>query len=86
MKMTLLAARIDRSGQILVNTRLDGYPAFFHIEPRAVDAWLGLPALGDANSLSLLEANWDRFESELARLVRRNGNDFLVTQAMLRPA
>ncbi|WP_028535942.1 hypothetical protein [Paludibacterium yongneupense] len=86
MKMKLLAARLDRSGNILVNTRLDGYPAFFHLEPRVVDAWLSLPPLGDMNSLSLLESNWERFEAELARLVRRHGNDFIVTQGMMKPA
>lgn len=83
--LMLLAARIDRNNYILVNARLDGYPAHFHVAPEAVDAWLALPPLGVANSLSLLENNWGRFAGPLERLVRRHGNDFVVMEGMLKP-
>lgn len=81
--LMLLAARLDRNNHILINARLDGYPAHFHVDPEAVDAWLKLPPLGAANSLSLLEGNWNRFAAPLERLVRRHGNDFLATAEML---
>lgn len=83
--LMLLAARIDRNNHILVNARLDGYPAHFHIAPEAIDVWLALPPLGAANSLTLLEGNWGRFAAPLERLVRRHGNDFVVTAEMLKP-
>ncbi|EEG08481.1 hypothetical protein [Pseudogulbenkiania ferrooxidans] len=83
--LMLLAARIDRNNQILINARLDGYPAHFHVEPEAVDAWLQLPPLGTENSLTLLQGNWSRFAAPLERLVRRHGNDFVVTAEMLKP-
>lgn len=83
--LMLLAARIDRNDHILINARLDGYPAHFHVAPEAIDAWLSLPSLGVANSLALLQSNWNRFAAPLERLVRRHGNDFVVTTEMLQP-
>jgi len=82
--MQLLAARLDRTGYILVNTRLDQYPAFFYIDPEAVDAGLGTPWSNAAEALAKLQTQWQQLAPELAKLVRRHGNDFVVTPEMLR--
>jgi hypothetical protein len=82
--MTLLAARLDRTGNILVNTRLDHYPAFFYIEPDAVDSCLQLPTVNAMQSLALLESHWKQLEPALEALVRRHGQDFIVTPEMLK--
>ncbi|MCP9758539.1 hypothetical protein EGI20_04315 [Aquitalea sp. S1-19] len=81
--LTLLACRIDRSQMLLVNTRLDGYPAYFHIEPVALADYLGVDSIPDLPAC--LSENWPTLAPLLARLVRRYGNDFTVTSAMLKP-
>lgn len=81
--LTLLAARLDRTGNILVNGRLDGYPAYFHVQPQAIYEALGLPADSDQGALQLLQQQWPRFDPALERLVRRFGNDFLATATLL---
>jgi hypothetical protein len=81
--MELLAARLDRSGRILVNTRLDHYPAFFHIIPEAIDAALQLTPQNPVHSLALLEQHWRQLEPTLQRLVRRHGQDFEIDARML---
>ncbi|TDR82624.1 hypothetical protein [Paludibacterium purpuratum] len=77
--MQLLAARIDRSRRILVNARLDGYPAYFYIDPAAVPAWLQQSAVSADEALALLQAHWERLAPALEKQVRRHGNDFVVT-------
>ncbi|NDV12257.1 hypothetical protein [Crenobacter caeni] len=79
--LVLLAARIDRSRLLLVNGRLDGYPAFFHIDPQALALRLGQSALADP--AAALAAHWAELGPALTRLVRRHGNDFTVDAAML---
>lgn len=83
--MQLLAARVDRQQRILVNARLDQYPAFFYIVPGAVNIGLGLIASTPLDSLSLLENHWAQLAPQLERLVRRHGNDFVVDETMLKP-
>lgn len=81
--LQLLAARIDRSQRILINGRLDGYPAYFYLEPAAVAAALQQPATSADANLALLQAHWPQLAPRLTQLVQRHGNDFTVTAAML---
>ncbi|BEV73613.1 MULTISPECIES: hypothetical protein [unclassified Paludibacterium] len=81
--MPLLGARVDRSLRILVNTRLDGYPAYFHVEPQALFAWLQQPDGTPEAALALLQESWPTLSLRLEKLVQRHGNDFVVTAAML---
>ncbi|KZE35169.1 hypothetical protein [Crenobacter luteus] len=83
--MSFIAARIDRHEIILVNARLDGYPANFRLEPAAVDAFFA-SSTGNADAaLALVEAQWPRIAPALEKLVRRYGNDFLATVALVTP-
>jgi hypothetical protein len=79
----LLAARVDRQERILVNARLDSYPAFFYIIPAAVNLCLQCPASSHLASLALLENHWQQLAPILERLVRSHGNDFVATEEML---
>ncbi|GGY16793.1 hypothetical protein [Paludibacterium paludis] len=81
--MTFLGARLDRRAQVLVNVRLDGYPSYFHIEPGAVAAFLGEAAMDPAAEARLVGERWAIFAAPLETLVRRHGQDFRVTGAML---
>ncbi|MGL6071642.1 hypothetical protein [Craterilacuibacter sp.] len=79
--LTLLACRVDRSQMLLVNSRLDGYPAYFHIEPAALADFLRVDSIPDLPAC--LTENWPALAPTLTRLVRRFGNDFTVTSALL---
>lgn len=79
--LILLASRIDRSRMLLVNARLDGYPAFFHIAPEALADYLALAPGTDFSAA--LASNWPRLAPTLEKLVRRFGNDFIVTAELL---
>lgn len=79
----LLAARVDRQQRILVNARLDNYPAFFYIIPAAVNSSLQQPASTALESLDLLQGNWLQLAPKLEQLVRKHGNDFIITEELL---
>jgi len=81
--MTFLGARLDRSALVLVNCRLDGYPAFFQVEPEAVGRFLGVALQNDNHAVLLVEEEWKRFAPIFERLINKHGNDFIVTEAML---
>lgn len=81
--MPLLGACVDRSQRILVNTRLDGYPAYFHVEPQALFAWQQQPTGSPETALALLQEHWQVLNLRLEKLVQRHGNDFVVIAAML---
>ena len=83
--MILHGARLDRLQRILINTSLDNYPAFFYVVPAAVDAALQMVYVDPAHSLQRLENHWARLSPEMERLIRRHGNDFVVTEDMLKP-
>lgn len=81
--MTFIAARIDRHEIILINARLDGYPANFRLEPAAVDAVFGVQSASADAALELVEAQWPRIAPVLEKLVRRYGNDFLASAELV---
>jgi len=81
--LIFLAARIERTGLVLINGRLDNYPAFFRITPEAIALRLAGVPLGDQHPVEILKANWDLIAPDLERLVRKFGNDFTVTPEML---
>lgn len=83
--LIFLAARIERNGLVLINARLDGYPAYFRITPEAIAEALAGVQIGEQQPLEILEANWSRLAPDLERLVRRHGQDFTVTPEMLKP-
>ncbi|AXK40144.1 hypothetical protein [Crenobacter cavernae] len=82
--LTFIAARIDRHEIILINARLDGYPANFQVDPAAIDAFFGVETGNADAALALLEAEWKRIAAALEKLVRRFGNDFLATPELLK--
>jgi hypothetical protein len=82
--LIFLAARIERNGLVLINARLDGYPAYFRITPEAIAERLAGVPMGELQPLEILEANWQSLAPDLERLVRKYGQDFLVTPEMLK--
>jgi hypothetical protein len=81
--MQLLAARLDRQQRILVNARLDQYPAYFYVMPQAVNTCLGQAGASAQNGLELLQECWPQLAGRLEQLVRKHGNDFVISEAML---
>jgi hypothetical protein len=84
MMMTLLAARIDRNEHILLNARLDGYPANFKVDPALIDAVLGVTSPNADVALERMQQQWAQVAPVLEKLVRRHGNDFLATADMIK--
>lgn len=83
--LIFLAARIERSGLVLINSRLDNYPAFFRITPEAIALRLANVPVGEQHPVEILKENWALLAPDLERLVRKHGNDFTVTPEMLAP-
>jgi len=81
--MTFLGARLDRNGLVLVNVRLDGYPAYFHVEPEAIARFLNEVPAHPSHAATSVEEAWPRFAGVFETLVRRHGQDFIVDEAML---
>ncbi|MDN0085208.1 hypothetical protein QU487_21095 [Crenobacter sp. SG2305] len=81
--MTFLGARLDRSALVLINCRLDGYPAFFHVEPEAIGRFLTVDLQNDSHAALLVEEQWTRFAPIFEKLINKHGNDFVATAAML---
>jgi hypothetical protein len=81
--MQMLAARLDRQQRILVNARLDNYPAFFYVMPQAVSSCLRQTDASSQDALLLLQEQWPLLEEKLEKLVRKHGNDFVVSASML---
>lgn len=82
--MTLLAALIDRNEHILINARLDGYPANFKVDPATIDVVLGIVSSDADGALERMQAQWPQVAPALEKLVRRFGNDFLATPDMIK--
>ncbi len=83
LMMTFLGSRLDRSGMVLVNTRLDGYPAYFHVKPAAIAAFLGVTLTRPDDAARLVDEEWSRLAAPFEALVRRHGQDFIVDETML---